>query len=110
MLRWNELLCSQEILRERNVFRCGVVKFCEFFCFRYCAPPIIITSMPMVAMYRVKAEPIIFFVKIVNRYFESKECFLVRQFRSFDGSVSIKDAKTLYLPVVHSKHTASYTG
>ena len=65
----------------------------------------------MVATYRVKVEQIIFFVKIMNQYFESKECFLARQFQSFEGgSVRIKDAKTLYLPVVHSKHTASYTG
>ena len=67
--------------------------------------------MPMFAMYRVKMEQIISLVKIVNRYFEGKECFLERQFRSFDsGSLRIKGVKTLYLPVVHSKHTASYTG
>ena len=66
--------------------------------------------MPMVATYRVKVEQIILFAKIVNRCFESKEFFLARQFRSFDGgSVRIKGAKTLYFPVVHSKHTASYT-
>ena len=69
------------------------------------------TSMSLFATYRVKKEQIILFVKIVNRYFERKECFLARQFRSFDrSSVRIKGAKTLYLPVVHSKHTASYTG
>ena len=64
-----------------------------------------------VCMYRVKVEQIILFVKFVNRYFERKECFSACQFRSFDsGSVRIKGVKTLYLPVVHSKHTASYTG
>ena len=70
------------------------------FGFRYCATPIIITSMPMVATYRVKVEWIILFAKIMNTYFESKECFLARQFWSFyGGSVRIKGAKTLYLPV-----------
>ena len=83
---------------------------CENFGFRCCATRIIMTSMPRFAMYRVKVEQIILFVKITNRYFERK-CFSARQFRSFDGvSVRIKGAKTLYLPVVHSKHTASYTG
>ena len=49
-------------------------------------------------------EQIILFVKIANRYFERKEC-------CFDGGfVIIKGAKALYLSVVHSKHTASYTG
>ena len=82
----------------------------ENFGFRCRATPIIITSMPMVATCRVYVEQTILFMKIVNRYFESKECFLP-QFRSFDGgSVRIKGTKTLYLPVVHSKHTASYTG
>ena len=37
--------------------------------------PIIITLMPMFATYRVKMERIILFVKIVNQYFKSKECF-----------------------------------
>ena len=68
------------------------------------------TSMPKFATYRGKVERIISFVKFANRYFERK-CFSAHQFRSFDGgSVRIKGAKTLYLPVVHSKHTASYTG
>ena len=44
-------------------------------------------------------------------YFERIFFFLARQFRSFDsGSVRIKGVKTLYLSVVHSKYTASYTG
>ena len=48
-----------------------------------------------------EVEQIIFFAKIVNRYFENKECFLAFQFQSFDGgSVRIKGTKTLYLPVV----------
>ena len=60
--------------------------------------------MPVVATFRVKVEQMIFFAKIMNWYFESKECFLARQFRSFDGgSVRIKGVKNLYLPVVHSK-------
>ena len=51
-------------------------------------------------------EQIIFFAKIMNRYFESKECFLELQFQSFDGSsVRIKGTKTLYLPVVYSSYT-----
>ena len=55
--------------------------------FRCCATPIIMTSTPKFAMYRVtrKVEQIILFVKITNRYFEKKLCFSVRQFRSFDG-------------------------
>ena len=78
--------------------------------FRCCATPIIMTSTPKFATYRVKVEQIILFLKIANRYFERKQCFSVRQFRSFDGgSVRIKGAKTLYLPVVYSKHTASCT-
>ena len=32
--------------------------------------------MPMFATYRAKVERIILFVKIANRYFERKECFL----------------------------------
>ena len=60
--------------------------------FLCCAMPIIMTSMPKFAMYRVKVERIILFTKIANRYFERK-CFSVRQFRSFDGgSVGIKGA------------------
>ena len=60
----------------------------------FCATPIIMTSMPKFAMYRVKVERIVLFVKIANRYFE-KKCFSVRQFRSSDGgSVKIKGAKT----------------
>ena len=67
--------------------------------------------MPMVATYRVEVEQIILFTKILNQYFESKECFLARQFRSFDySSVRIKGAKILYLPIVHSKHIANYIG
>ena len=67
-------------------------------------------SMSLFATHRVKKNQIILFVKIVNRYFERKEWFLSRQFRSFvRSSVRIKGV-TLYLPVVHSKHTASYAG
>ena len=52
----------------------------------------------------VEKEQIILFMKIVNRYFERKECFSARQFRSFDrNSVRIKGTETLYLPVVHPK-------
>ena len=43
--------------------------------FRCCAMPIIIASMPMVAMDRIKVKLIILFAKIVTQYFESKECF-----------------------------------
>ena len=76
--------------------------------FRCCVRPII---MPKFATYRVKVERIVLFGKIANRYFERKYCFSACQFRSSDGcSVGIKGAKTLYLPFVHSKHTASYTG
>ena len=32
--------------------------------------------MPMFSMYRVKVEQNILFVKVVNWYFERKECFL----------------------------------
>ena len=46
-----------------------------------------ITSMPMFAKYRAKVERIILFVKIVNQYFERKECFSAAPFqRSFDSS------------------------
>ena len=92
-----------------NVLRWRVAKFFENFTrerklgFRCHAMPISMTSMPMFAMYKVKVERIILSVKIVNQYFERKEC-------CFDGgSVRIKGMKTLYLSVVHSKHTASYT-
>ena len=79
--------------------------------FHCCATPIIMTSMPRFATYRVNVERIILFMKIANGHFERKYCFSARQFRSFDsGSVIIKGAKTLYLPVVYSKHTVSYTG
>ena len=77
--------------------------------FHCCATPIIMTSMSKFAKYRVKVERIILFMKIANRYFQRK-CSSARQFRSFDGGpVRIKGAKTFYFPVVHSKHTASYT-
>ena len=67
--------------------------------------------MIFLSQYHFKMEQMIFFAKIVNWYFESKECFLAHQLRSFDGdSMRIKGAKNLYLPVVHSKHTASYKG
>ena len=53
--------------------------------------------MPMVATCRVYVEQTILFMKIVNRYFESKECFSVRQFRSLEGGpVRIMGTKTLY--------------
>ena len=43
-------------------------------------------------------KKVILFVKIVNQYFERKNAFWRRQFRSFDGGfVRIKGAKTLYL-------------
>ena len=45
---------------------------CENLGFRSCATPIIMTSMPKFATYRVKVEQIILFVKISNRYFERK--------------------------------------
>ena len=58
-------------------------------------------------------EQIILFVKITNQYFERK-CFSVGQFRSWwrFRENQAKGAKNFvqYLPVVHSKHTASYTG
>ena len=47
----------------------------ENFCFCCCAIPKIITLMSMFATYRVKVEQIILFVKILNQYFERKECF-----------------------------------
>ena len=47
------------------------------FGFRCWAMPIIITSMAMFATYRVKVEQIIFWMKVVNRYFERNEWFLV---------------------------------
>ena len=69
-----------------------------------CHMPIIMTSMPLFATYRVEKEQIILFMKIVNWSFERKECFFVLLFRSFDrNSVRIKGTKTLYLPVVHPK-------
>ena len=37
-----------------------------------CATPIIMTLMPKFAMYRVKVEQIILFLKIANHYFERK--------------------------------------
>ena len=79
--------------------------------FRCCAMPMIITSMPMVAMDRIKVKRIILFAKIVNRHLKAKNVFGQHQFQSFDrGLVTIKGVKTLYLPVVCSKHIASYTG
>ena len=106
-------------MKERNVFQRQVAKFCENFSrkrkFRFLLLSdtyIIITSMPMFAMYRVKVERIIWFVKIVNQtILKEKKVLRRHHFRSFDGgSVTIKGVKTLYLSVVHSKHTASYTG
>ena len=40
--------------------------------FRCCATPIIMTSMPKFATYRVNVERIILFVKIANWHFERK--------------------------------------
>ena len=45
---------------------------CENLGFRCCAMPIIMTSMPKFATYRVKVEQIILCMKIANRYFERK--------------------------------------
>ena len=48
-------------------------------------------------------------VKGSSENHESVKVFRRRQFRGFEsGSVRIKDAKTL--SVLHSKHTANYTG
>ena len=105
------------IWKERNVFDgelrspVRILHGSENLSFRCCATPIIMTSMPKFATYRVKVERNILFVKITNRYFERKLCFSASRFRSFDsGSVRIKGAETLHLPVVRSKHTARYTG
>ena len=49
----------------------GISHGSEIFGFRCCATPIIITSIPVFAMYRLKvSERIILFVKIVNRQSE----------------------------------------
>ena len=45
--------------------------------FRCWATPIIITSMPMFAMYRAKVKHSIYLVKIVNQFFERQQFFLV---------------------------------
>ena len=102
------------ILKERNVFRPRAAKFCQNFArkrklgFSLLCHTKNYDINAYVCTYRVKVERMILFVKIVHRYFQRKECFLALQFRSFDsGSVRIKGAKTLHLPVVHSKHTAS---
>ena len=93
-------------MKERNVFWPRVAKFCESFSRKrklrcsilsngLLATPITITSMPMFTTYRVKLERIILFVKIANRYFERKECFLAAPIPKFDGgSRRIKGAKT----------------
>ena len=68
----------------------------ENFSFRCCAMPITITSMCMVVTYRVKVERIILLTKIVNWYFESKQCFSACQFQRFNSSSeTIKGAKSL---------------
>jgi len=41
--------------------------------------------MPMFATYRVKVEQIILLVKIMNRYFEGKECFSAAPVPKFLG-------------------------
>ena len=68
--------------RERNIFDAKlrssvrISHGSEIFGFRCCATQIIITSIPMFAMYRVKvSERIILFVKIVNQQSERKEYF-----------------------------------
>ena len=76
---------------------------------------IIVASMPMVVTKRVKVKQIILFAKIVNWYFESKYqlnifCIPVPKFWWRFCENKGKGAKPLYLPVVHSKHTSSYTG
>ena len=55
----------------------------ENFSFRWCARPIIITSMPMFATYRVKVEQIILFVKVMNWYLEKKKVPQWHQFPRF---------------------------
>ena len=65
--------------------------------FRCCATPIIMTSTPKFATYRVKVEQIILFVKITNRYFERKQCFSGHQFRSFDGGCENQGRKNFVL-------------
>jgi len=57
----------------------------ENFGFHCWAMPIIIISMPMFATYRVKVEQIILLVKIMNRYFEGKECFSAAPVPKFLG-------------------------
>ena len=84
-LKWNELLweiVNQHFERKEQMFFDGelwssvrISHWSKNFSFCCCATPIIITSMPMVATCRVYVEQTILFVKIVNRYFESKECF-----------------------------------
>ena len=48
----------------------GISHGSENFDFRCRATPIIITLMPMSAVYRAKVEHSILFMKITNRYFE----------------------------------------
>ena len=85
-VRWNELLCSWEIAnrhfeRKEWFWAASCKVLWEFLSskwklgFRCRVTPIIIALMPMFAMYRVKVEQIILFVKILNRYFERKYCF-----------------------------------
>ena len=86
-LRWNELLCSQEIVnRHFERKECFSGASCKILCkflkeakvqFLLSDAYRIITLIPMFAMYRVKVEII--------------------HFRSFDGgSVRIKGVKSLY--------------
>ena len=63
MLKWNELLCSREIVnRHFESKECSCKVLCEFLTeakFRFSLLSgafIILTSMPMFAMYRVKVE------------------------------------------------------
>ena len=71
----NYCVCEKSwinILKERDVFRRRVVKFCDNFAqkrklgFRCCATPIIMTLMPMFATYGVKEEQMISFMKIAK--------------------------------------------
>ena len=79
--------------------------------FRCCATPTILPSMPMLQCIELTWNKLICLCKSLIGILKNKNVFRWHQFQSFDdGSVRIKGTKTLYLSVIHSKHTASYTG
>ena len=83
-MRKNNWLCFFPLVKgDERQTNCLLLMISHAWNQHCCAMPIIITSMPKFAAYRIMVEWIVLFVKIVNQYFEREECFWVAPVAKF---------------------------